>query len=208
MRTLTCSIVGLALLTSTASAEIVYNETVVHETTTVVEVDLNGATVLCSSADYGALFLKILIPELAGMTLLDHQNTGAGAPCVAAGACQPGNQPSDIIDTAKPTEIVDIHVKAIRVDEVDTMAQTCETYLKETVDVNIRGKAFTHERFAQLGPRAVSDCAAQAATGGGTKADENQATEQPESGGCSTSAPSWFGMFAFGALFAIRRRRR
>jgi MYXO-CTERM domain-containing protein len=200
----------LALTTSIASAEVIVKETVVHDTKRTVQIDLNAQNVLCSAADYGALFLKILIPELAGFTLLDHQNTGAGAPCVAAGPCQPGNQPADIIDTAKPTEIVDIHVKAIRVDELDTMAQTCETYLTETVDVTIRGKAFKHERFAQLGSRPVSDCGAQAASIPGGKADESQAAETQESGGCSTNgtAPSAFGMLALGALFAIRRRRR
>src|SRR5262249_16938805 len=62
-----------------------YKEEVVHQTTTPVEVALNEQTVLCSHADYSALYLKVLIPKLASLTLLNHQNAGAGAPCVAAG---------------------------------------------------------------------------------------------------------------------------
>ena len=45
---------------------------------------------------------------LAALTLLDHQNTGAGAPCVAAGMCEPGNEPADIIDPSCKTETVAI----------------------------------------------------------------------------------------------------
>src|SRR4051812_369483 len=97
---------------SLALADATYNETLIHDTTTSVEIKLDASTVLCSAADYGALYLKVGLPELAGLTLLDHQNVGAGAPCVAAGACKPGNMPSDIIDPAHATETVDINVKA------------------------------------------------------------------------------------------------
>ena len=218
MRTLTRSLLGLALFTSTAAAEVVYNETVVHETTTVVEVDLNAATVLCSSADYGALFLKILIPELAGLTLLDHQNTGAGAPCVASGACGPGNQPQDILDPNKPTENVSIKVTAVRNDEADTVAKTCNTSLTERVHVDIRGHIFTHERWATLGERPFSDCVTSQAPDPTDPTDpaddpaDNPADDPgeeitPSGGGCSTTGGSGGLLFALGTLLALRRRR-
>src|SRR5262245_56707741 len=96
-------LLGLVAGTATANATVTFNETVIHATTKSVEIDLNSNTVICSAADYGALYLKVLIPELAGITLLDHQNLGAGAPCVASGLCEPGHEPSDIIDPNKPT---------------------------------------------------------------------------------------------------------
>jgi MYXO-CTERM domain-containing protein len=215
-----------------AAAETTYVETVVHDTTTTVEVKLDADTVLCSSADYGALFLKILIPDLARLTLLDHQNFGAGAPCVASGMCKPGNMPSDIINPAYPTANVAINVKAIRLDEADSTAQTCNTTLIERVQVNIRGIDFFHERNAPLGTRAFSDCATSSTaptdpgTGSGSGSgsgdmgsgsDDNSAddpyaggSDDPKVGGCDASTGSAglsFALVAFGAVLARRRRR-
>jgi hypothetical protein len=132
----------------------------VHETTTSVEILLNDKTVLCSAADYSGLFLKVLIPKLAALTLLDHQNIGAGAPCVAAGACAPigEHSPQNIIDPQKPLETVDITVRATRVNDIYHKDKKCFTSLSEDVSLTIRGIAFFHNRFAALGERPYNDC--------------------------------------------------
>ncbi len=135
-----------------------FKETLVHAASHSREIALNAGTVLCSAADYGKPFLKVLIPELAAITLLDHQNIGAGAPCVAAGTCTTGKEPETILDPAKPTEPVTITVQAFRQDSIEHDAQTCTTFLLERVQVTIRGTAFTHERFAALGSRPYADC--------------------------------------------------
>src|SRR5262245_43727701 len=132
------SLFGFAVVAGTASlaaATPVTAETVVHNRSTRVQIGLDSSTVLCSAADYGATYLKIGMPGLARLTLLDHQNTGAGAPCVQAGPCQAGNMPSDIIDAARPNEWVSINVKEVRIDESDAAAQTCNTTLSERVRV-------------------------------------------------------------------------
>lgn len=201
---------------STASAATVYNETLVHDTTTTVNIDLNEDTVLCSSADYGALFLKVALPELAGLTLMDHQNIGAGAPCVAAGVCEPGHMPENIIDAAHPTENVSINVKAFRQDEVDTTAETCNTTLIERVHVTIRGFEFTHERRAELGSRLFGDCVSTPATGSGSGSGDNPAddpgsVDEAPAAGCSAGgagAGSTFALVMLGALIAFRRKQR
>ena len=198
----------LALSTSVATANSTLNETVVHDTTTTVSIKLDASTVLCSSADYGALFLKVLIPELAPITLLDHQNTGAGAPCVAAGQCEPGNMPSDIIDAKYPTATADINVKAIRIDEADATAQTCVTTLREEVTVVIRGKEFKHVRYASLGERPFSDCAKAPAATGEPKADNPGEVTKTETGGCNTGGGSTGALFALGLGALLARRRR
>ena len=207
------SLAALLLTASAASAEIVVRETVVHDTTTPVTLELDAETVLCSSADYGALHLKVLIPQLAHITLLDHQNLGAGAPCVAAGPCAAGNRPSDIISTKSPNEATAISVKAIRIDEVDTEAQTCTTTLRETVDVDIRGKAFKHERFSSLGTRAASYCTAPPAPVQppyDDKADQQTPGDaKADAGGCDTGGSSNSGIVLLGlaALIVALRRR-
>jgi uncharacterized protein (TIGR03382 family) len=222
---------GLAAAASNAVADPVYTETTVHDTTTNVEVELNANTVLCSSADYGALYLKILIPQLARLTLLDHQNLGAGAPCVAAGMCEPGNEPSDIIDPSDPKDTVAINVKAIRVDEADADTQTCNTSLTEKVKVTIRGVDFFHERWATLGTRPYSDCVSTpvvdpdptgegTGSGSGSGSGEGEgegegeqgkpdrpSVEEPN-GGCSATGTGSFGSLLFALGLVGRRRRR
>jgi MYXO-CTERM domain-containing protein len=209
-------VLGLA---SSASAAVETREELVHETTTSVDLELTPETVICSHADYSASFLKVLIPELASITLLDHQNTDAGAPCVAAGECAPfgDHAPSDILDEADTTETVDIRVRATRVDEIDHDAQTCATTLRERIDLEIRGVPFVHERYASLGSRPYGDCTAGDAqpppSGGAGKADDiGGAEEEPGSGGCAaggSGGSSALALVIVGmALAALRRRRR
>jgi MYXO-CTERM domain-containing protein len=147
-----------------------------------------------------------LIPKLASLTLLDHQNFGAGAPCVAAGACEPGNMPEDIINASNPSEPVAMEVTSLRLDETDAAAQTCETSLIERVSVNIRGKEFKHERRAWIGSREFTDCVVGAPAD--DPADRPDFAEEP-SGGCSTSTGGGSSLLALalGALVVLRRRR-
>jgi len=218
--TLAASLVlGLA---SSAGAAVETREELVHQTTTSVDLLLKPETVICSHADYSANFLKVLIPELASITLLDHQNRDAGAPCVAAGECAPfgDHAPSDILDDADTDETVDITVRETRVDEIDHDAQTCTTSLRERVDLTIRGVPFAHERFASLGSRPYGDCVA-IADGDDTpppsddsgKADDLGAGEEaPGSAGCAAAGSGGSSALALLVLgmtvTALRRRRR
>lgn len=165
-------------LSSTASAAWESRHELVHETTTTVDIALTPETVLCSHADYSASFLKVLIPELAAITLLDHQNTDAGAPCVAAGECAPfgDHAPADILDDADTTETVAITVRATRQDDIDHDAQTCTTSLVERVDLQIRGVPFAHERWSALGSRPYGDCTSS------PDDDDDPATDDPATG--------------------------
>ncbi len=201
-----------------AYAEVRTNEAVVHETTTSVEVDINHDTLICSRADYSLPMLKLLVPELAGLTLLNHQNTGAGAPCVSSGECDEGNFPGDIIDPNKPTETIDIQVKAVRLENVDTDAKTCTTSLREDVTMVVRGRTFTHARWSNLGSRPFADCTGTPTDpeAGGEKADGTAGgtagETETQAGGCSAGGASQgFGVMILGALLggvlAARRRR-
>lgn len=203
----------LAGATATAHAELAYHESLVHDTTTPVEITLDASTVLCSAADYSGLFLKIGIPQLAALTLLDHQNIGANAPCVAAGSCQPGNMPSDLIDPDEPTEVVDINVQAYRGDETDSVAQTCQTYLVERVKVVVRGVEFTHERIAMLGSRPFVDCVSSVAPAPAPEDEKTDAygTEPTPGAGCSAArggTGSLLALSIIGLVGVVRRRNR
>lgn len=127
-----------------------------------LEVELNSETVLCSDADYGAKFLKILIPQLSELTFLDHRNSGAGAPCVGAGMCgndwHDGPVPSDILDTAKPTEQITVKIELERNFAINHITQDCSVTLIEKITTSVRGIDFFHILQAQLGKRNYEDC--------------------------------------------------
>jgi MYXO-CTERM domain-containing protein len=201
---------GLLVGSSTiAGATPVVADTIVHQSSTTTDIKLDDTTVLCSAADYGALHLKVLIPQLAGLTLLNHQNTGAGAPCVAAGRCLAGNMPENIIDAKRPTETVTIDVKEIRRDLTDAGALTCTTSLIERVHVTIRGFEFTHERRSDLGARDIGDCAAGSAD---QPADGAGSDNESSSAGCATTnagagALPLVALAAIAVIGVIRRRR-
>lgn len=138
-------------------------EAVVYDVQHTINVALNDNTVLCSDADYGAKFLKVLIPDLKDLTLFNHRNERAAAPCVAAGMCRGvmgprGNLPSDIIDPTKPTETVSVHIKLVRLSEINHREKSCKTYLIEQLHVPIRGVDFTHQREGELDHRPYEDC--------------------------------------------------
>lgn len=151
-------IIALTFMATVQAAEI--REQIVSETSTEIEVKLNHDTVLCSQADYSASFLKILIPQLKDLTVFDHRNFGAGAPCVAAGMCAPFGQsgPLDILNEEKPTEKIKVNVVLTRVFNLNKEKQTCHVSLKEEVTTTVRGIKFFHNRNGSIGERLFDDC--------------------------------------------------
>lgn len=128
---------------------------IVSDRTTTVSAPLNAKTVKCSAADYSGPMLKVLIPALADLTVLNHRNTREGAPCVAAGRCGEVN-PQDIL---KAGEGVDqIKIRVVLRKETAIEGEVCHVSLIETVATTIRGVAFRHERVQEVAERAAADC--------------------------------------------------
>lgn len=160
--------IALLLILTTFRTEAQYHEILQHSKTVTMDVTLNEETVLCSKADYGSYFLKILIPDLAKHTLLNHKNLGANAPCVAAGPCFGANLPGKIIDANKSNELIDVKIDLFRGESLrqtgnDFMPdiprkQVCGVFMIERIETNIRGHIFTHARSIDLGNRDLKDC--------------------------------------------------
>jgi hypothetical protein len=129
---------------------------VVRDQTTTVKVDLNASTVKCSAADYSAPMLKVLVPGLAGLTVLNHRNTREGAPCVAAGRCGDGLGPDAILKSGDGAEQIPVRVVLKKVVSLD--GDVCRVSLLETVTTTIRGVPFFHERQQEVAQRAAADC--------------------------------------------------
>ena len=128
-------------------------EQVVSEKNTEIIAELNSDTVVCSMAGYGASFLKIFIPKLKDLTVFDHRNFGAEAPCVGAGMCAPFGDvsPLNILIEDKPTEKIKINVVLTRIFNMNEEKQTCHVSLKEEVTTFVRGVKFFHQRNGFFG---------------------------------------------------------
>jgi hypothetical protein len=129
---------------------------IIADRTTTVSVDLNEQTVKCSAADYSAPMLKVLVPALARLTILNHRNTAEGAPCLAAGRCSEAVGPDAILKPGAGAEQIPVRVVLKKVVEVDGAA--CLVTLIETVTTKIRGTAFFHERRQEVAQRVAADC--------------------------------------------------
>lgn len=128
---------------------------IIRDQTTVARVDLNSRTVKCSAADYSLPLLKVLVPALAELTILNHRNTREGAPCIAAGPCGEIG-PQDILRRGEGVDEVPIRVVLKKVAELD--GGVCRVSLLETVTAAIRGVPFTHERRQAVAEREAADC--------------------------------------------------
>lgn len=142
-------------------------ETIVHKTITRLDVELNEKTVVCSRADYAVPMLKVLIPGLSDITLLNHQNFGADAPCVTTReACSRLGphfdfgraKPEDILQGRPGIETVDVTVTEKKIETIDHVEKTCAVELVEEVETVIRGKKLTHARSSALMERSYDRC--------------------------------------------------
>ena len=73
------------LLVITQMAQAKSSSVLLSEKTVDLSVDISTTKLKLSRADYSSPFVKVLVPELADVTILDHRNTNEGAPCMATG---------------------------------------------------------------------------------------------------------------------------
>ena len=131
------------------------DHSILRDQTTVVRAALNSSTVKCSAADYSGPMLKVLVPALAELTVLNHRNTREGAPCVAAGRCGAVN-PKDILQSGEGVDRIPVRVVLKKVATIE--GEVCHVALVETVTTVIRGVTFFHERRQDVADRAADDC--------------------------------------------------
>lgn len=128
-----------------------------HSKKVILPVDISELTVKLSRADYALPVVKILIPELARETLLDHRNTNEGAPCLATyETLAPGN----VIQNNPQAENIEFLITAEKELELqkEGSTETCAVTLVENITAKIRGFAFTHTRYFALPNRNPADC--------------------------------------------------
>ncbi|MCM2278411.1 MAG: hypothetical protein NDJ89_10085 [Oligoflexia bacterium] len=136
--------------------------TFVHASGTVISmrevllpIDISTTRIKLSRADYMAPVVKVLVPELADVTLLDHRNTGEGAPCLAT---YEATAPEEVIQGRPAIEEARFTVTLKKQAELEPRTSTCSIHLIEEIHGKIRGFAFEHSRTARIGSRHPDDC--------------------------------------------------
>jgi hypothetical protein len=129
--------------------------TLISERDVKVQVDISTTQVRRSRSGYSAEVLKVLIPDLADVTLLDHRNEGEKAPCMATFQAR---QPEEIIQNNPAVEKVGLKITLTKVAWVNQETQQCEIHLEEHIAGKIRGFQFLHDREKSIATRSIEDC--------------------------------------------------
>ncbi|MCB0377524.1 MAG: hypothetical protein KDD33_03450 [Bdellovibrionales bacterium] len=128
---------------------------IISEQNMVLPVDISTTQVILSASDYSFPVVKVLVPELAGPTILNHQNTNAGAPCLAT-----YETPSvDAVVQGNPAvEDVEFKITLRKHTYRNTIENKCNVTLTENIEATIRGFKFVHSRTQAMPDRTLGDC--------------------------------------------------
>ncbi len=122
----------------------------------VLPVNISTARVVKTNHGYGNTYLvKVLVPELAAETLMNHRNDGEGAPCMATYEASDINQ---VIQNNPAMEQVGFRIMLTKTLQPDPSQNSCHVTLNETITAKIRGFTFLHSRSSQLPDRVLADC--------------------------------------------------
>jgi hypothetical protein len=130
-------------------------------------VNLSPEGIKLSIRGYSAYTVKILVPELAAVTVMNHRNDQEGAPCLAT----TGTYDVEDIVQGRPTVeqipftvLLEKNAKVVKRNIYDSDGkytgeeEVCVMSLQETVTGEVRGFKFSHVRGSALPERVVDDC--------------------------------------------------
>lgn len=98
--------------------------------------------------------VKVLLPELAAMTLLNHREDDDEAPSLLSKA----SRIQDIVQNKPATETVTVTIVLRKAAWIDEAEQICHLSLEESADMQIRGVKFRNFSSTELPDRNVADC--------------------------------------------------
>ncbi len=128
---------------------------IISERVVTVSVDISETSLRHSRSGYSAELVKILIPGLADVTLLDHRNSGEAAPCMAT---YETNNIVDIVQNNPVIESLPMKITLSKIPIINNEENICEIMLIELVESKIRGFRFIHSREQVIASRSVEDC--------------------------------------------------
>lgn len=130
-------------------------EVLISERTVELNVDISSAKLKWSQADYSSPVVKVLVPDLADVTILDHRNTGEGAPCMAT---YQALSPEEVIQNNPSVEVIPMTITLDKLLTPDLTNGLCHVALRESIIGEIRGFRFEHHKSMEIGTRHIDDC--------------------------------------------------
>lgn len=125
-----------------------------HKKKVTLPVDISTTRLLMSNAGYGdSYILKVIIPELADVTFLNHRNPQAGGPCMAT---YETIDPEAVLQGNPAIENVQFEITLDK--DVWDDGNVCQVWMRETVVGKIRGFNFQHSVTQQMPNRSKEDC--------------------------------------------------
>lgn len=143
------------ILTLIFSSSTTFAGNVLHQKLVSLPVSITEETVIISNLGYSEPMVKIIVPALADVTLLNHRNLGAGGPCLST---READIPEDIIKNNPRNENVVFKIRLEKQVSLSADKTKCSVMLVETAEALIRGKNFLHQAFHSLPGRTAEDC--------------------------------------------------
>lgn len=129
---------------------------IVHKKTIELPVDISSAKLKWTSLGYGGrFFVKIIVPDLAVDTLLNHRNEGEDGPCLFTYGT---NEINDVIQDNPEIINATFDIELEKSTFLDEASGLCNVSLTESVKTEIRGFEFIHSRVEKLPSRHSDDC--------------------------------------------------
>jgi hypothetical protein len=129
-------------------------KTVISEKVVTLPVDISTAKLKWTNLGYGnTYFVKVILNEMAGVTILNHRNEGEDGPCLFT------------YDTTQLEDVVQGNPAVIKSDLKITLVKNnyvhnnvCKSALTENIETTIRGFKFQHSKSIALPDRVAEDC--------------------------------------------------
>lgn len=144
---------SLLFLVSSFAAFAQSSQTIISEKVVTFPVDLNTTRLKFTSLGYSAPLVKVIVPELAGDTLLNHRNEGEDGPCLFT---YDAFRVDDVLQDNPEVLDTQFTIKVIR--SVFVHHNVCKVTLTETVEADIRGFLFQHSLSTPMPDRIIEDC--------------------------------------------------
>jgi hypothetical protein len=127
---------------------------VMNQKTVKLPIDLSSLKLKFSNLGYGeTYFVKIIVPELAGETFLNHRNLGEDGPCLFT---YDANHVDDVLQSSP--ELIETNFKITLSKLTSLDGDKCIVTLQEDIETVVRGFKFIHTKYETLPSRVAADC--------------------------------------------------
>ncbi|MGI4993441.1 hypothetical protein ACRXCV_12465 [Halobacteriovorax sp. GFR7] len=131
------------------------NSKVLSIRTVTLPVDVSTAKLKWTNLGYGSTyFVKVIVPELASETIMNHRNLGEDGPCMFT---YDTKNLEDVIGDNPGVEDIDFEITLTRFISKNPDGE-CRVSLQENINADIRGFKFTHTLSHQMPNRVGEDC--------------------------------------------------